>query len=984
MRRLRYDAGLSRRSLIWGLALAGIAVTYGGIWFADFYVPPGSEEQLQRAVADNPADSASRIALAELLSARKAYPQASLVLHEGLKVSPHEPELYRAKIRNYLAWAEEHDDKLENAYKYFQLMANAGYATVDDYLAMAKTQIAKKRYFRAAKSYEQAYTLAPERKELRERQYDCLMYAGKYEEAQAFFRKRTVIEPGNARAWMLFGISQYLLGDYDGSVAALTKAAGLEFTDGESRKRCEESLAYAKKLQAKRQGNREDSELHFCLGNFHNDADREDRKAAEYALSLELGATDLCHESWALRGVARFCQSLGQYDKALESLERAVERDTRYEAYDDLSYTYQSLLGLYESLASKEEKGSAAANELYEKAFQAARMELETCRKAGNGHMEIHAVADLADLLRKYHGIGDERTQQARSDMLKFLPNENDALNCATHSVVETEARMLHDEKDDAGASELLLRCAAWNPASQTGVYSYTFLSFLAHEQGDFDKGIEYGKQAITCANHVRASQGADIFRQQIGAQSRAEAFQALARNAVKAGKPHVLFNCSELYKAQALLEVLASKTAESELPKQLVVAKAEPNPALLNPPETEDAVAGSTTRNLNIEGTGYPRLPEDTSVANRQIPSFRSMPAVRLEEAQSLLGNATLISYGVGDEHSVAVVVDKNSAFSCELAGVTEPVLRGHIEKLRQGLGIQDGTQRDLAVEPATAAPSSADARAAMVREASEALYSLLIAPLREHVQSSLVCISADGILNFLPFELLSKDGRCLIEDYAVAYTPSATVLKYCMGKERHKRESILALGNPNLQNPAFRLLNAQDEVESLREFFRRAEVCTGADASEAVVRETAGQYDILHFACHGELNADQPMLTSLRLSPSGQDDGYLHAGEVFDLELSASLVVLSACNSGLGKLHSGNELMGLTRSFLYAGTPAIIASLWTVDDRSTAYLMRHFYRNLSQMTKAEALRQAKLATMKEFPGPFHWAAFCLQGDYR
>jgi len=124
--------------------------------------------------------------------------------------------------------------------------------------------------------------------------------------------------------------------------------------------------------------------------------------------------------------------------------------------------------------------------------------------------------------------------------------------------------------------------------------------------------------------------------------------------------------------------------------------------------------------------------------------------------------------------------------------------------------------------------------------------------------------------------------------------------------------------------------------------------------------------------------------MLTSLRLAPDDENDGYLHAGEVFEHDLSASLVVLSACNSALGELTSGNELMGLTRSFLYAGAPSIVASLWTVDDRSTSYLMQQFYRNLATMSKADALREAKLATMKEYPDPFHWAAFCLQGDYR
>jgi CHAT domain-containing protein len=203
-------------------------------------------------------------------------------------------------------------------------------------------------------------------------------------------------------------------------------------------------------------------------------------------------------------------------------------------------------------------------------------------------------------------------------------------------------------------------------------------------------------------------------------------------------------------------------------------------------------------------------------------------------------------------------------------------------------------------------------------------------------------------------------------------------------MDRNRNRRQKVLAFGNPNLKNPAFRLVHAEDEVNSLKGLFPQVDVYTGDGATESVLKEHGGEYDILHFACHGELNLDEPMLTSLRLAPDQENDGYLHAGEVFDYDLSASLVVLSACNSALGELTSGNELMGLTRSFLYAGVPSIIASLWTVDDRSTAYLMQEFYRNLGTMDKAEALRQAKLGTMKKYPSPFHWAAFCLQGDYR
>jgi hypothetical protein len=108
------------------------------------------------------------------------------------------------------------------------------------------------------------------------------------------------------------------------------------------------------------------------------------------------------------------------------------------------------------------------------------------------------------------------------------------------------------------------------------------------------------------------------------------------------------------------------------------------------------------------------------------------------------------------------------------------------------------------------------------------------------------------------------------------------------------------------------------------------------------------------------------------------------LETREVWNLNLeNADLVTLSACQTQLGELSVGDELVGLSRAFIYAGTPSLVASLWSVEDESTAYLMEHFYGYLKEgMGKAEALRQAKLDTMEKYPSPYHWAAFTLIGD--
>ncbi len=142
---------------------------------------------------------------------------------------------------------------------------------------------------------------------------------------------------------------------------------------------------------------------------------------------------------------------------------------------------------------------------------------------------------------------------------------------------------------------------------------------------------------------------------------------------------------------------------------------------------------------------------------------------------------------------------------------------------------------------------------------------------------------------------------------------------------------------------------------------------------------------------ASHGLLNADRPQFTGLVLSLVGNknEDGFLRTDEVFNLKLGSPLVMLSACETGLGKEKRGEGVMGLTRAFIYAGAPTVGVSLWSVADKSTADLMTDFYKRLlaSQTpSPATAMRDAQLAMIagKKYSAPFYWAPFVLVGDWR
>ena len=160
---------------------------------------------------------------------------------------------------------------------------------------------------------------------------------------------------------------------------------------------------------------------------------------------------------------------------------------------------------------------------------------------------------------------------------------------------------------------------------------------------------------------------------------------------------------------------------------------------------------------------------------------------------------------------------------------------------------------------------------------------------------------------------------------------------------------------------------------------------------------RETAtspdlAQYRIVHFATHGLLDSKHPELSGLVLSLVDQQgksrNGFLDLEDVYNLNFAADLVVLSSCETGLGKEIDGEGLVGLTRGFMYAGAQRVIASLWKVDDAATAELMEYFYRGVlkERMTPAAALRQAQLKMLqkKRWAAPYFWGAFILQGEWR
>lgn len=275
-----------------------------------------------------------------------------------------------------------------------------------------------------------------------------------------------------------------------------------------------------------------------------------------------------------------------------------------------------------------------------------------------------------------------------------------------------------------------------------------------------------------------------------------------------------------------------------------------------------------------------------------------------------------------------------------------------------------------------------------------SQQLHNLLIDPIEAELASvEHIVIIPYGILHYLPFAaLLDREQKYLIEKKSISIAPSATVLDICMNKgQAHLRDKadeleILALGNPDLNNPNYELPFAEKEIESIALLYPNVVSYFNKDATETIFKTKSQTPRMLLLSCHGEFDAVNPLFSSLRLAPDETNDGRLEAHEIFGLDLNADLVVMSACETGLAKVSVGDEVIGLSRSFIYAGSASLTSSLWKVDDLATAVMIKRFFRYLKAGdSKSRALQKAILFVKDQInTHPAFWAAFNLTGDFK
>jgi CHAT domain-containing protein/tetratricopeptide (TPR) repeat protein len=705
---------------------------------------------------------------------------------------------------------------------------------------------------------------------------------------------------------------------------------------------------------------------------------------------------------------------MGDWPSALryarESLQSAIEHEDVLERQDTLAIVGDVLLGMgqYREAAHSFQQSMALDSSTRFAAFR-----LTGLMGLGSAYLA----------LREY-GHAEERLREALQLARELGSRRAEANALAQLGRCYRQLGSLEKAREYFGTA---LEMASEIPLVEVTLIAQRGLADLAMHSGNFHQALDHLESAAENVESLRsriptADLKADFGRE--NAKLYEDLLYVLAQldhREPGKGWDRQAFNYAERGRARAFLDLLAESRAQ--------ITKGLPAGQLRQRNELEAALSRAMTALIERESDANRRA---AALAERQLadwitairvtnPQYEALRYPRPSNAaqagtlSAALG-ATILEYALGDRESYlwAVTPAGVRCFRLPPRAAVEHAVTDYRKLIAHR---PQGAQFDAWQAPA------------------EALYNMLVKPAEEYLapQRPLVIVP-DGILHYLPFETLRAVGpdarpQCLIERFATSYVPSVSVLAELGQRapdralDRARKFDLLAYGDPVFSRAAGfspaggfspaaggaplsvdlvrgiyesagirfpPLPNTRREVEAIGRLFPKERHTTflGLDATEASVKQTnLLDYHLLHFATHAIVDDRNPTRSGIVLSlvNSGEEDGILRMNEVFNLEMNADLVVLSACQTGLGNLVRGEGMVGLTRAFLYAGARRVAVSLWDVNDLTAPEFMLSLYSRLRQgEAPAAALRSAKVAMLHSGSSvranPYFWAPFVLE----
>jgi CHAT domain-containing protein len=641
---------------------------------------------------------------------------------------------------------------------------------------------------------------------------------------------------------------------------------------------------------------------------------------------------------------------LGQYDDAIKAGEYSArvieEKDLK--GYDKIK-TLENL-GLAYALAGKSDKATAVAKELADMYMGYPNMLLKDDQNVALGkiYIALQRYQDAIDRLSyKFENSNTFLKTISGWDVFtnnkitfEFMKNK-----CLFEVGRLAEAKQGYDE---------LLRYAYirdrgemyWNILYDRGR--------IAEKENDLPAAATFYEKAVDVIEEQRSTINTEASK--IGfAGDKQAVYQRLIAVLYQTGQFEKAFVSVERSKSRALVDLLASKndfavkTGDGQQVRAILDSRDRSEAALLAMDKSLDK-SGSRGIAVKAKGELQTSAPELSSLVT---VTASSVAAIRT----SLPDRETLLEYYYFGNEIYAFVISSDGLQCVKLNG---DGLVADVEAFRQSLE---------------------SAAATRYRELGQKLYQRLFKPLEGALKQKSLVIVPHGVLHYLPMNALFDGNGYLIDRYQIRLMPSASAITFLREKKADKNGGILAFGNPDLGDPRLDLAFAQKEAVAVAATRPNSKIFLRKDATEEVLRRYGNSFTYIHFATHGQFNPDAPLQSALLLAPNGQASGMMTVDKLYAMQLDVNLVTLSACETGLSKVANGDDLVGLTRGFLYAGSSSIVASLWKVDDLATSLLMTTFYQELRKTDKREALRTAQLKTRKKYPHPYYWASFQLTG---
>lgn len=718
---------------------------------------------------------------------------------------------------------------------------------------------------------------------------------------------------------------------------------------------------------------------------------------------VELSGAESAHMQASLLGLGYIAGKRGQTETSIRYYRKAVALCDEYgcEARSvALNYSYLS--------AAVEANGDLA---------EAERLETKALRIRERIDADSQAVATslgaLASIRYRLGKLDGAEEMMDRAFAMQARASGEHSLGVTAIHIDLAKVKL--DRGDRAGAREHYEKALAilldFAPGTISEARTHHLLGQMAREEKRFEAALGYFLDAVraleTQAGNLGGSQ-----RDVAGFRAHyAHLYRDLIELLLQLHRPAEAFKMLERSRAQVLLAMLADRElffrdaptqalAESKKEVDSAYGEALARLAALSftpdaSPETREDALDLLAKRRREQHAVHERIrAEAPHLAEIQAPA-----PLDLEAVQAALPKGTLLlSYLFGPEGGwLFAVTSDPPQLQVHTIDISAEELAGRVKDFRD---LVQGKRGRRGV-------------AATKREAA-ALGELLLAPVAARLATAeRILLLPDGPLYLLPFAALGDPGsrerfRYLIEGRPIHLASSATVLARQRGGNRGSG-GLVAFGNPSYPSgePSDAALAkatrsglsltpipaTEMEVRGLREIFDDAKIYLGPEATETRARSLSGSPSIIHFAAHGWVDDRFPLESAIALSvPSGsdpgEDNGLLQAWEVFEsVRINADLVTLSACDTALGENLAGEGIIGLSRAFQFAGARSVLASLWSVSDRSTAALMDRFYRALAAgSSRDDALRDAQLFLLRDrtldASAPFYWAAFQLMGD--